>query len=314
MKKYLSFHLKGEEIFALIIVILLVVAIPSVFFAFNKYRDLIEKPEFLPLISLSVGVLIMFVIVLILGLLILKKSIESVEFNDARFVFEGLPGEYLLIILKGIFLTIITIGIYAPWFQKDLTAYYVGKTKYTEKNFSFHGKGGDLFVIIIAGVAMPLIIVGLIFGWETFEESSYSSFKAYGMNILQTILLSPFVYFYYRWIVNVKFDNFHALIDSNKYEGISVVLVQTLLAAITFGIYFPLAGLKIYKYYLNHIVVSGEDGDKIHFEYDMEETEDFLFIWGQTLLSVITIGIYIPWAYCRIMERVLGKTSMAIGE
>ena len=312
MKKYLSFHLKGEDIFSYFIIIVLITVIPAIILSLEANRQHLENPGLGLILILSLGGLTILITVLILSLYILRQSIEYLEFDNFRFSFSGTSDTYLQVIFRGILLTIITLGIYAPWFQRDLMAFYVGKSSYKEKSFSFLGKGKDLLVLIIVALLIPMGILALIFGWESYNEHAYSSFKSYGLSLLQTIITAPFSYFYYRWFIDISYGEQQAKLEADHMEGIGVVLVQTILAVITFGIYFPVAGLKIYRYLLRNVRINGESGENIRFDYDMEDTQDFLFIWGQTLLTLITIGVYLPWAYCRVMERVLGKTSVAM--
>lgn len=70
-----------------------------------------------------------------------------------------------------------------------------------------------------------------------------------------------------------------------------------------------LFSLKLYKYFVEKTVATN-DSRKLTFGYDIEPSQDFLFIWGQTLLSIITLGIYYPWAFCKIGSRVLSKTYL----
>jgi uncharacterized membrane protein YjgN (DUF898 family) len=85
--------------------------------------------------------------------------------------------------------------------------------------------------------------------------------------------------------------------------------LQILLTIITLGIYFPLAYLKLYKYFIEKTIAIKES-ETLHFGFDLENGKDFIFIWGQTLLSVITLGVYYPWAYCKIGKRFLNKTFL----
>jgi uncharacterized membrane protein YjgN (DUF898 family) len=50
------------------------------------------------------------------------------------------------------------------------------------------------------------------------------------------------------------------------------------------------------------------DNQSIQFGYDIDQLNDFKMIWVQILLTVITLGIYYPWAFCKVSQRVLGKS------
>lgn len=316
MKKYLKFHLKGEDVFSYFIIIILICVIPAIILSLPANAYLMENMTFGRGLLFAILGLAILAVVLILALYILKLVIENVEYDEERFKFSGEAREYVTLIFKGVLLSLITIGIYLPFFQRELASFYMGKTSYREDAFKFMGKGGYLFVIYLFALVLPIAILSLIFGFTHINDPSYSSFKAYWLNILQTISVSPFVYLYYRWFIDVRYKNHHARIDADVMEGIGVVLLQTILTAATFGIYFPVAYLKIYKYYLEKVKVK-DDSDKeenIKFGYDIDTTHDFLFIWGQALLSIVTLGIFIPWAYCNVLERVLSKTWMETAE
>lgn len=314
MKNYFSFHLKGEDIFTPFIIIVLTILIPLIIYSFSPSWHGILHIGFLKGLVLVISVIVMVLVALILGLQILKQSIEGVEFKENRFFFHGESGEYIALILRGIILTIITIGIYSVWFQRDLIRFYARNTSYKDKFFEFRGRAEDLLIIAIAALVVPGIIFALIFPSEGRHIGSLHSFKAYFSNIVEAAIFAPFTYLYYRWIIHFIFNGKRAYINSDTMEGIKVVLLQSVLAAITLGIYFPVAGLKIYQYFLQKLEVEGENGGQYSFDYDIEETRDFLFIWGQLLMTIFSIGIYSPWAFCRVYERILGKTFMETQE
>ncbi len=307
MKKYLSFHLRGEEIFKYFIFLLLIIIIPTLVFlnarGWNNTQNL-TVPE-----GILIFVLFLFAFFggLALTFFIYKLSIENVEYDNEKLSFSGDMGKFFRIIVKGILLTVITIGIYLPWFVKELYGYFIEESSYRQKHFRFLAKAPDLFVIFLLALIIPMIILVIFF-----HDKNYSdySMKGYLYNNIQTVILAPFLFFYYRWFINIKFKDFLIKFDADIMEGIGVVLLQTLLITLTFGIYFPVGYLKIYRYYLNNTRVEDEAGKKIRLDYEMDSTDDFLFIWGQTLLTIITLGIYSPWAYCKVMGRILGKTSL----
>jgi len=80
------------------------------------------------------------------------------------------------------------------------------------------------------------------------------------------------------------------------------------LAVITFGIYFPMAYLRLYQYFTDHTRSNVVNGKQILMGYNGDRISDFFFMWGQILLTVITLGFYYPWAFSRIAHRVITKT------
>ncbi|MGL1218083.1 DUF898 family protein, partial [Vibrio parahaemolyticus] len=56
----------------------------------------------------------------------------NVRIGNARFAYKGEGAEYFWINLKGYFLTILTLGIYWFWWQKELFAYFVDNLALTK--------------------------------------------------------------------------------------------------------------------------------------------------------------------------------------
>lgn len=307
MKKYFSFKLKGEEIFKYILLMLILVIVPALLYLNATGWDQSIPLETTEAILLGLLFLVVFFGSLAISFFLYKLSIEHIEFENIRPDFNGNLSKFLRIVLKGILFTIITIGIYLPWFIKDIYGFFIDKTSYQDSKFKFQAKGSDLLVIFILAALIPLGILAFLLK-DFLEPGRTFSFSNYIGNILEAIVIAPFTFFYIRWIINLRYRDFEIKLDADYMEGIGVVLLQTFLAAITFGIYYPLAYLKIYQYFLQKTQIKSNTGENVNLGYDLDAGNDFLYIWGQTLLSIITIGIYIPWAYCKVMQRVLGKS------
>lgn len=309
MKKYFSFQLKGEDIFKYILLMLILIIVPTLFYLNATGWDQSTRLE----TSQSVLFLLLFLVVffasLAISFFLYKLSIENIEFENLNPDFKGNLSKFLGIVLKGIFFTIITIGIYLPWFVKDIYGFFINETSYQDSKFKFQASGTDLLVIIILAAIIPIVILAFLLN-DYIEPGHKFSFPRYLANILETIVIAPFTFFYIRWIINLSYRNYKIKLNTDYMEGIGVVLLQTFLAALTFGIYYPLAYLKIYQYFLQKTQIKSDTGENVNLGYELDATNDFLFIWGQTLLTIITIGIYAPWAYCKVMERVLGKTYL----
>jgi hypothetical protein len=67
------------------------------------------------------------------------------------------------------------------------------------------------------------------------------------------------------------------------------------------------AYLRIYRYFV-HLTVAQSENNRKTFGYDLEPKRDFLFIWKQTLLIALTLGVYFPWAVSNISVHIIGKT------
>jgi hypothetical protein len=125
---------------------------------------------------------------------------------------------------------------------------------------------------------------------------------------IATIFIAiPFMYLRYKWLVNVKYKDYRIQWNTDFWSSCKTIFVQVGLAVITIGIYYPLAMVKLYHYFAQKTIAVSENQTK-KFGYDIEPQADFLFIWGQSLLTIFTLGIYYPWAYCKVIGRIMSKT------
>ena len=172
--------------------------------------------------------------------------------------------------------------------------------------------GSNLFVLITLTVLIPMIVVFSLIGIATFALKMANP-EAPARVVLTTtslailIIIVPFMYNYYKWIVNFRYKNFSIKWETEFWNSIGVILGQLALSIITVGIYIPLAYLKLFSYFSRKTVASSETSTK-NFGYDIEPKNDFLYVWKELLLVIFTLGIYFPWAYCNITKWVLNKT------
>jgi len=82
-----------------------------------------------------------------------------------RFGYTGDRGELATIFFGGIFLTLITLGFYGPWFYMKLRRYLLGHVRMGDANFSYSGTGGDFFVMNLVGYILTFFTLGIYFFW-----------------------------------------------------------------------------------------------------------------------------------------------------
>jgi uncharacterized membrane protein YjgN (DUF898 family) len=232
----------------------------------------------------------------------LKETTIQCNFNIWKFI--GL-------ICLGMFLTIITLGIYSPWLVRDLQRFTAENSSWRGSNFSFRGKGGALFLITTLTLIIPILLM-VVFQIVYFKEQITNPTNTFtGMRqLLMMIVLVPYMYFVYKWAVKFNYREYQIGWNTRFWPSSGKILLEMALSIITFGIYIPLAYLRLYEYFSERTGSNTVDNQRLKFGYDLEEWNDFTFVWGQTLLALITLGIYYPWAFAKIGQRVLGKTYM----
>jgi uncharacterized membrane protein YjgN (DUF898 family) len=312
MKNYFNFHLTGKQLLPLWLIFYVIFLLP--------YIALILKiqsfktggavtPAFPFVLLLLIMVLIIFAMVW--TVYFVKTVLQGVSLKENAIRCDYKVGKYIGVVFLGMFLSIITLGIYSPWFVRNMQRFFVDNSSYKDNKFSFQGAGGKLFVIILLTLIIPMIVVGVgmffIFGKDISDQpQSYQIIN----QIVFTIILIPYMYYIYKWMVDVRYKEYHIQWDTEALPAMGKIAVEVLLSIITLGIYFPLAFIRLYKYFAEKTKGKAIDGQTIGFGYDADQMNDFLLIWGQMLLTIVTLGIYYPWAICRISQRILSKSYM----
>jgi uncharacterized membrane protein YjgN (DUF898 family) len=305
MKNYFDFTLKGKKLLPYWILFMAVFYAPYICIAMKikEYTyDFAHKSMYLLLLYLLIIVCYMIFYFFI------KLSIEGISYRQKNIVFNSSFRKFLGVYLTGVLLTIITLGIYYAWFIKSIYKYFVNNSSYGDEGFSFQGKGGRLFVIMLLCLLLPFLIVTIILGALIFFSMPYLmpklAFILYG---LVFILMIPFTYFFYKWMVDVHFKGYHIKWQTALWPSLGRIALEIFLSVITAGIYSPLAMFRLYKYFTDRTIA--EKGEEVRkFGYDIDHLNDFLYAWGQILLTIITIMVYYPWACCKICKRLLSKT------
>jgi len=218
----------------------------------------------------------------------IKKEVRTDSYFDGSLI--ELIGWRILAFL----ITIVTLGIAAPWGSCMLYSYQIKHTVYNGKRLKFEGTGGDLFVNKFKWVLLTIITFGIYalfipvkktkwvisnihFEDEEFikEESFFNgkTIQLIGINLLCNFLniitlglLAPFtVCFKLRWINKHTVINRKKLIFKGKAIGLfGKQMLWNFLTIITFGIYGLWLPIKRLKWQSKHtyIKVVGEEEQK----------------------------------------------------
>jgi uncharacterized membrane protein YjgN (DUF898 family) len=317
MKNYFGFSLTGSKLFPIWLLFYVLFVVPTVILEIKMNTDITAQPD---LSALGIRYLFIFVLSLIQYLImffIAKILIENVQYNNLNVGFNGEFVKYIDVLLLGFFLTIITIGIYSPWFKKKLLSFYVDNSQLDNESFKFKGNGGELFLIVLFSVVLPiilLIVLLAIFG-KSFLDLSPNMLTSAALGFTAIIVLVvllimvPFMYLYYKWLINIDYKNYNIKFDTKFFNSCGKILLESFLSIITIGIYSPMAWLRLYKYFTDRTVAQSNEA-KRSLGFESNYWPDFFFIWGQLLLTIFTLGLYYPWMISEVGKRILSRTYL----
>ncbi len=311
MKNYFSFRLTGKKLLPFWLLFLAFFIVPYLTFIFRmKNIQMGESPSSSTFLWIPLFIFLLIIVAYAILFYIIKLTIESVFFKDKSIEFNGSFGKFIGTLLLGVFLSIITLGVYMPWFMRDIHRFFIDNSAYNSNNMKFQGKGSKLFVIFLLAVVIPMIVSSLIMArFIMIGAQGQMSSVLIIQQIVMNLILIPYMYLVYKWAVNVDYKEFNIRWKTDFWNSCGKIFIEIILTIITVGIYWPLATLRLYKYFTDRTLATSAERN-LEFGYDIDPLNDFLFIWGQALFIIVTLGIYYPWAFCKIWNRVLSKTYL----
>ncbi|MDD5306130.1 MAG: DUF898 family protein [Deltaproteobacteria bacterium] len=269
---------------------------------------------------------------------------------EKTFEFRGTGGGLFVKYLVGILLTMITFGIYAPWFVVSLLKYVLEHTRMrgTDKGMlklDFKGTGGRLFVINLVGGLLTLVTFGIYGAWFVAKLLHYIAentearaedgttyalrFNGTGGTIFVTYLVGMLLTMitfgiYGAWfcckLTKVIFSNTeilqggqpHATIDFVATGGSLFVtfLVGYLLTLVTLGIYACWFQVKLYKFFSEGTRVTS-GGETLAGDFTGTGGQFFVLNLVGILLTIITLGIYGAWYMTKVLRFRTENTRFA---
>ncbi len=304
MKNYFSFTMNAKKIFPywLLIYVLLVTPYALLILNLRNIQAGVMPPAW---IFLSIPAI--FIAVFYMYFYFVKLFIQGVCYKEKNLEFNGTPIGFLGVLLLGMVLSLFTLGIYIAWFTRDIVRFFVNNTAYDSEYMEFQGKGSDLFIILLVTLFLPMIIFVMVGFKYLLALSTMNVGYRYLFQVVEYLVLLPYMYFAYRWTVNLRVKNYIINWQTKPLHAMGTMARELLLTFATLIIYLPAASLNLYKYFMDRTVA--DNGiSKMKFGFDIDLKNDFLFIWKELLLCIITLGLYYPWAFCKINSRILGKT------
>lgn len=261
--------------------------------------------------------ILLYVIVLVgafaLQYVFLSTLVNAISFNEEFFNWQGTFGHYMAINIKGLLLSCVTLFIYTPWYAKELTDYLAESIKYPGKDILFHGEAKKLLKYIFLSFIIPIIVLVIIFTAIIASAPNNQGLLVFGGFIYVVGILvfsSIYTFYVYRWYVNFTFGEDTVILEANLKESVLFLLGQLLLTIVTFGIYAFAAEVKIFEYFTNRVSFNNTSGKKRYLLFTGGTKDGFFLLLGQTILSGITFGIYMPWAYAKIQNWFISNVEL----
>jgi uncharacterized membrane protein YjgN (DUF898 family) len=90
-----------------------------------------------------------------------RYRLSRTSWRGIRFSFRGKTEDFLRLFLTGCFLTVITLGLYYPFFATQRHGFMVSHSYFGSRKFDFDGRGRDLFKPFLLALLLTLPTLGI---------------------------------------------------------------------------------------------------------------------------------------------------------
>ncbi|MBO5902572.1 MAG: DUF898 family protein [Tidjanibacter sp.] len=311
MKNYFNFTIKAKQfvpyVFGMILLIVAGVTIDIVYGGATKSPMAVIDGGFLTtwLVSTLIS-MVMVAGIMALYFPVIVNLLSSIVYKDQKIEVECDFRAWMRLSLKGLLLSFITFGIYAPWWVASMLRFFADGSSHGYNRIAFRGKGGRFFAITVLGFLLPMALCSALFSVGTIGAAADDggfALLAILIGALVMIVTGTFYQFYlYKWYVNIEYGSQRVVLGCKPGALFWTMIGEGILAVITFGIYAPMAFLRIYRAVAREIV-AGREKIEARGGLSLTPWKDWAYCWGQILLSIVTIGIYSPWAVMKLVRR-----------
>lgn len=228
---------------------------------------------------------------------------------------------FFSVVISNIIICIATFGIYTPWAYKSIIDKLADSIESEEGGrFAFSSQAHILFSFLIVSI----ILIFFTFSLSILSFVLMGRFSArfvWPLALIGMVMFVAFLasicameVFMINWFINISYilpdKKTTYTLKINNVSAILFVLGQIMLLAITFGFYAGMFVLNMYEFFVNRIEEK-EDGvptGRLFFVKPLDKGA--LFLFSQLLLSVITAGLYVPFAYVQYARFFINNTYL----
>lgn len=191
------------------------------------------------------------------------------NWRGIRFGYVGERSVLIGIFLKGVFLTIITLGIYSSWFIVNIRKYMLSNIRMGNARFHYDADGADFFWMNIKGYLLTVLSFGIYFFWWKRDQ--------------------------YRFFVNnlrIEQGEEKALFFNSRAGGadfFELIVVNTIIVVFTLGLGTPWATTRTLNFVTRNMLINGY----VAFD-ELEQTQEiFSDATGEEFGDLLDFGFVI---------------------
>ncbi len=161
-----------------------------------------------------------------------RYRLSRLSWRAIRFSFRGHARDFIGIYVKGWLLTILTFGLYYPFWQNRRQTFMATQAYFGNQKFEFDGQGRDLFWSYLLHLLLTLPTLGLCWMWYWAKVQRY-----------------------YASRTALRGARFYSTVTGGGLFGLW--LVNAVLFIITIGLAWSWIAVRNARYFLGHLVLRG---------------------------------------------------------
>lgn len=174
-------------------------------------------------------------------------------------------------------------------------------------------KGLHLLGLLAATLLFPMILYSTVVAFVAKGLNGNIAFIIINQ-IFVLLIMIPYIYWVYKWMMNISYKGYLIKWETRSIQSMVKILKEILLTILTIGIYYPVALTKLYEYFVK-LTTASQQGNRVYsFNANYNYLSVWKTMWSQFLLTIITLGIYGAWAYCKVAKLILNNTSLIKAE
>lgn len=230
--------------------------------------------------------------------------------NNTRLQYHATGGQLFVILLKNMFLTVVTLGIYSFWARTNIQKFMAENLEWAGERFSFHGTGKERFIGFLKALGIFIVLYIGIYIIQTILN--YIPIPYFGMIVGYLLTLGVFLALVPIIVVGGRryltsrtgYRNLRFGFDGKILEVAKIYGKGILLTIVTLGIYYPWFFAEKEAY-----IQSKTRYGNTNFGFTAEGKEIFFLYLKGFLLSIVTFGIYYSWFLADIQNYIWNRTS-----
>ncbi len=201
----------------------------------------------------------------------LRYRLSRSSWRSVRFSFQGEVQPFLIMSIRGLILTALTLGVFYPFYECESRGYLIRHCRFGSFKFEFDGKPLDLFWIyvkhILAGMAGAATMFALIFAWR--DKSPLQSGDPAAMMAAVFSMILPLILVYGIVLLSLavkrrQFYWHHTSFAGARFKTtvtmgnlFGLYATNLLLLAATLGLAFPWITVRSRQYDCDHLTLTG---------------------------------------------------------